>query len=61
MDNDLGLVCEWFALCDHTTDKAVDHPVAGITMICDRCAERMEIEPEYRLDRVKGHLVWQEL
>lgn len=32
--------CEWFARCDRTATRLVDHPVLGKVPACERCAER---------------------
>lgn len=32
-------VCEWFALCDRQAITAVDHPVLGDVICCQRCAD----------------------
>jgi hypothetical protein len=38
------MICEWFALCDHEAIARVPHPVLGSVPICQRCAERLDIE-----------------
>jgi hypothetical protein len=48
-DETFTVTCEWFARCANQTSRAAGHPILGPVPICDRCAERMDIEPEYLL------------
>lgn len=48
----MAIICEWFAMCDHETTEGASHPILGVVPICARCAERMEIVPEFELTEV---------
>jgi hypothetical protein len=39
-----GVLCEWFALCDHQAVGAASHPVLAWVPICQRCADRFGLE-----------------
>lgn len=43
------VACEWFARCTNETSQAAGHPVLGPVPICDRCADMLDIVPEYTL------------
>lgn len=45
------IICQWFARCANATTKAAKHPVLGPVPICDRCAEKLDITPEYEIQR----------
>lgn len=44
------IVCEWFALCANETDMGAAHPILGVVPICQRCADRFDMTPEYHLE-----------
>lgn len=44
MPNKVIPTCEWYALCDHPADGAVEHPVIGWVPTCWRCANKHDLE-----------------
>lgn len=45
------MICEWFALCTNETTLGASHPVLGVVPICQRCADKLGIEPDYEVSR----------
>ena len=39
-NEELGVACGWFALCDRLATTRVEHPVLGAVPTCERCAAR---------------------
>lgn len=42
--------CEWYALCENLTRLATAHPALGPVPICERCAAKHDITPEYVIE-----------
>ena len=40
--------CEWFALCPNEATTTVSHPILGDVPVCDRCVEKLGLQPTNR-------------
>ena len=50
MSTAVVVVCEWFARCTNLTSLAASHPVLGPVPICERCAAKLDIVPDYDIE-----------
>jgi hypothetical protein len=48
------MLCEWFALCDHEAVGYADHVIVGYVPICQRCADKLDIEIVLDLRTLEG-------
>lgn len=45
----MDIICQWFARCANVATRAAGHPVLGPVPICDKCADKLGITPEYEI------------
>lgn len=39
--------CQWYVMCDHEAIGVSEHPILGAVPICQRCADKHDLEVTY--------------